>query len=137
MTIEMPVNPRQWLLSALGRGHAPVVESVEHDDDPTVKGSNVEMRRSDTTNFAGPSNGGLNPNVLFAKEAFKIDPSTGEKIEADTDDSEEIDLAGLILPSDLPSSHLGYGVYVNRCLLDGWVKQVRGGGEKRRAEGLG
>ncbi|GMH62586.1 hypothetical protein TrRE_jg10945 [Triparma retinervis] len=59
--------------------------------------------------------------ILYEKEAFKIDPETGDLVEADTDDSESFDLSSLLLPP--VSSWSSFGVYVDSGLLDGWVKQ--------------
>ena len=65
------------------------------------------------------------PNVICSKEAFKLDPLTGELIECDTDDTEaQLDMAAIMLPgSEFPKEARQFGVLFNRGVLEGWVKQ--------------
>ena len=66
-----------------------------------------------------------NKNILYAKEAFRIDAKTGERIEADTDDAENsLNLNSILLPDDqFPSDAKSFAVSYNKSLFDGWVKQ--------------
>jgi len=66
-----------------------------------------------------------NANILYTKEAFTVDPITGERIEADTADSEDtLNLQTILLPSSsFPPNAKSFSVSYNKGLLDGWVKQ--------------
>ena len=111
MSIEMPVNPRQWLLKALG-GSGPTSPEEKVPEPPSPRSvSPPKAGKSEVRGATGVSPdgkvhpGSVSDNVMYAKEAFKIDPVTRERIGADTDDSEDV-----IWPlSRLPQYRVGTG----------------------------
>ena len=67
---------------------------------------------------------GRDDDVIFSKEAAFIDSKTGEKVEADTEDSEDFDIGTLVRDGVRQDSIYGsFGIFYNRWLLEGWVKQ--------------
>jgi hypothetical protein len=68
------------------------------------------------------------PEVLEQGEEeveVEVEQSTGEQVEQDTQEAEDVlDLAHILLPdSSLPQGADQFGVLYNKKLLDGWVKQ--------------
>lgn len=84
LVINAPSNPKAWIINKLSGKDS---DKVSLDPPPP--------RPPSPDGKVHPNN----DNVLYSKEAFKVDPITGEKIEADTDDQEDaVSLEKILLP---------------------------------------
>lgn len=122
LVISSPPNPRLWLIKQLGGqskgGNDGGPLSSQGDPKSQEKGTNPPTPD-------GKVHPGSDPNVLYKQEAFKVDPVTGERIEADTADSEDaVPLSRILLPDDsFPTEVSCFSVSYSKALLNAWVKQ--------------
>mmetsp|Transcript_171 Transcript_171/g.289 ORF Transcript_171/g.289 Transcript_171/m.289 type:complete len:573 (-) Transcript_171:9-1727(-) len=132
LVINTPPNPRAWIIETLSGKDSPPASDKDGEQEgaggappkpPSPDGKVHPGNEGEIENKPPPTSGGV--NVLYSQEAFKVDPVTGEKIEADTADAEDaVELSKILLPgSDFPEDVSNFSVSYNKALLDAWVKQ--------------
>eukprot|EP00518_Triparma_eleuthera_P002951 CAMPEP_0182453604 /NCGR_PEP_ID=MMETSP1319-20130603/602_1 /TAXON_ID=172717 /ORGANISM="Bolidomonas pacifica, Strain RCC208" /LENGTH=234 /DNA_ID=CAMNT_0024651551 /DNA_START=120 /DNA_END=821 /DNA_ORIENTATION=+ len=120
LVVSSPPNPRLWLIKQLG-GQAKAAGTQVNDDETNKK----QDAGTNPPTPDGKVHPGSDPNVLYSQEAFKVDPTTGERIEADTADSfDAVPLSTILLPGDtFPSDCSCFSISYSSSLLNAWVKQ--------------
>ncbi|CAM9544318.1 unnamed protein product [Scytosiphon promiscuus] len=119
MVIERPDNPRPWIADYVQRGGGSEGISKRTGTDRAQENRRITPPQSNTSGFCWATS---RPPPLTAADTT---PASGDSVEADTEDSEEIsDLSALLLPSGaLPVDVERFSVSYSKALLEGWVKQ--------------
>ena len=108
LVINTPPNPRAWIIKTLSGKDSPPASDKDGEQEgaggappkpPSPDGKVHPGNEGEIENKPPPTSSGV--NVLYSQEAFKVDPVTGEKIEADTADAEDaVELSKILLPGE-------------------------------------